>query len=81
MSKVPEAYRDQVVYKKLSTNIIKDVSARKPMGSLLKQQMELDEEYAGLIKEKEVLLESIRKWEEKYQVWENKKSALDRLMQ
>jgi hypothetical protein len=81
MSKVPEAYRDQAVYHKTSSDSNKDTSVQGPMGALLKQQMKLDEEYSDLMKEKEALLKSIREWEQKYQVWENKRSALDKIMQ
>ena len=77
MSKVPKAYQDQVVYHVVPTSVIKDTAAQKPMGSLLKHNTELDEEYSILMKEKEALLESIREWEGKYKVWENKKSAFD----
>jgi hypothetical protein len=76
MGKVPKVYQDQVVHHILPTSNVKDAVAQKPMGDLLK--MELDEEHTALLKEKEELLESIREWEEKYKAWENKKSALDK---
>ena len=78
MGKVPKVYQDQVVYQIMPTSTGKDTEAQTPMSALLKKKMELDEEHAALLKEKEELLESIRQWEEKYKAWENKKSALDK---
>ena len=78
LSKVPEAYKNQVARHVVPTSAVKDTDAPKPMGALLKKKMELDEENVALMKEKEELLESIREWEEKYKAWENKKSALDK---
>ena len=81
MNKVPEAYKDRVVHHIVPTNAVKDTDVQKPMGILLKKKVELDEEYAALMKQKEDLLELIQEWEEKYKAWENKNSAMDKQLQ
>jgi hypothetical protein len=78
LSKVPDAYKNQVARHTVPTSAAQDENTQKSPGDLFKKRMEQDEEYTALMKEKEAILESIRHWEEKYKAWENKKSALDK---
>jgi hypothetical protein len=73
--KVPKVYHDHVIYLITPESTSEDADLKKPVSVVLEKKIELGAEYGTLMKEREELLESFRKWEEKFKAWEIKKTA------